>query len=99
MTNEQNFFSTRDLYLASTLITLKFFMSGIDMQIEGTKNKPVGYFKFEDSPELRAAEQKYSQSLLYIEPKAFVTNMRSLKAKIEDMCFNPHTAFDSNSAK
>jgi len=74
-------------------------MVGIDYQIEGSKNRPVGYFKFADTPELRKAEQKYSQSLLYVEPKAFVSNMRSLKAKLEDMCYNPHSAIDYNETK
>ena len=40
-------FSTRDLYLASTLVTLHYELLGIDYQVEGIKPKPIGYFKFE----------------------------------------------------
>lgn len=87
---EQNIFSTSDLPLASTLVTLKFFMIGLDVQIEGVKNRPIGYFKFEDTPELRKAEQKFSQSLLYVEPNAFTTNMRSLKSRVMNAIQSPH---------
>lgn len=90
MLTEQDIFSTRDLYLAATLMTLKFFMIGIDYQIEGEKNMPVGYFKFENSPALQSARQKYSQSLLSVEPKTFTTNMKSLKADVANVFRNPH---------
>ena len=89
--NDERVFSTRDLALASTLVTLKFPLTGIDYQVEGQKRKPVGYFKFEDSQSLRDARQKYMQSLLQVEPKAFVTNMRSLKADVENAFENPHS--------
>lgn len=32
--NDTNVFSTRDLPLASVLVTLKFFCSGVDIQAE-----------------------------------------------------------------
>ena len=88
---EQKIFSTSDLYLAATLVTMKFFMLGIDYQIEGDKNQPVGYFKFEDTPELQESKQKYSQGLLTVEPKAFVTNIHSLKAEVMNVYRNPHS--------
>lgn len=91
MENEnQPIFSTRDLYLAATLITLKFEMMGIDYQFEGQKSGPIGYFKFKDTPTLRDARQKYTQSLLSVEPKLFVTNMHSLKAEVTNAFKNPH---------
>ena len=86
----ENIFSTRDLYLASTLITLRFKMIGIDFQIEGDRNQPLGYFKFEDTKTLRDAESKYIQGLLSVEPKTFVGNMRSLKAEVSNIYRNPH---------
>lgn len=89
-THEENIFSTRDLYLASTLITLKFPILGIDFQIEGVKQNPIGYFKFEESDALREARQKYTQSMLAVEPKLFVTNMHSLKAEVTNAFKNPH---------
>ena len=83
MENKDNqIFSTRDLYLATTLVTLKFYMVGIDVQYEGNKNQSIGYFKFEDTPAIQEAKQQYIQGMLQIEPKAFVTNMHSLKAEI-----------------
>lgn len=88
--SDDNLFSTRDLHLATTLITLKFPLKGIDYQIEGPKGDVNGYFKFEDSVSLREARQKYMQSLLSVEPKLFVTNMRSLKAEVANFKKNPH---------
>ena len=92
MENE-NAFITKDLYLAATLVTLKFFMFGIDYEIDGVKNMPVGYFKFEDDPRLQDACRKYNQSLLAIEPKSFVTNIRGLKAEVTNVYKNPVTPF------
>jgi hypothetical protein len=83
-------FSTRDLYLAATLVTLKFYLSGIDFQIEGDRNQPVGYFKFENSPELQEMRSKYTQGALLVEPKGFVTNLKSLKSEIVNITQNPH---------
>ncbi|KKL79523.1 hypothetical protein LCGC14_2014020, partial [marine sediment metagenome] len=77
---EKEIFSTRDLYLASTLISLKFFLTGIDYVIEGNKNQPIGYFKFENTPSIQEAKAKFTQGLLSIEPKLFITNLKSLKS-------------------
>lgn len=85
-----NIFSTRDIYLAATLITLKFFQCGLDFQIEGEKNRPIGFFKFESTPALMDAKAKYSQGLLAVEPKSFVTNLNSLKAEVIGVFSNPH---------
>jgi hypothetical protein len=82
-------FSTRDLYLAATLMTLGFGIISVDYQVEGTRNMPVGYFNFEDSPEIKSAEQKYFQGSLAIEPRTFVTNLRGLKAQISNVYKGP----------
>lgn len=87
---EENIFSTRDLTLAATLMTLKFLMTGVDYQIEGSKSNPVGYFKFEDTQRLKDARQKYTQSLLSVEPKLFMTNVHTLKAEVTNAFKNPH---------
>ena len=87
---EKEIFSTRDLYLAATLVSLKFFLTGIDYQIEGDRNQPIGYFKFEDNPEIQEAKARYTQGLLSIEPKLFVTNLKSLKSEIVNIYKNPH---------
>jgi hypothetical protein len=85
-------FSTRDLYLAATLVTLKFYLTGIDYQIEGDKNAPIGYFKFEDTPEIREAKSRYTQGLVTVEPKTYITNLKSLKSEIVNIYKNPHLA-------
>lgn len=83
-------FSTRDLYLASTLVTLKIPLLGIDYQIEGLKPKPIGYFNFEETTELLEVRKQYNQSNILVEPKMFVTNMQSLKAEVVNMHQNPN---------
>lgn len=83
-------YSTRDLYLAATLVTLKFYLIGIDYQIEGQKNQPIGFFKFEDTAALRDARQKYLQSMLLVEPQDYVQKMHALKAEVQNMSLNPH---------
>lgn len=76
-------FTTKDIYLATTLITLSFRMEGIDFQYEGNKPRPIGYFRFEDSDDLRRAKDDYWQGRLAIEPRTFITNMRGIKAQLE----------------
>lgn len=92
---EDKIFSTRDLTEAATLVTLRFPIVGIDYQIEGTKPNPIGYFKFEASERLREARQKYTQGIISVEPKMFMTNIHSLKAEVTNAMRNPHQrAFD-----
>ena len=86
-----NIFSTRDLYLASTLVTLRFPLVGIDYQVEGLKSKPIGYFNFEETKELLDARSQYNQSLLSVEPKLFISNLQSLKAEVVNMFQNPNS--------
>lgn len=94
MNNEINkIFSTRDLYLAATLVTLKFYLTGVDYQIEGDKNQPIGYFKFENTDEIQEVKARYTQGLLLVEPKSFVTNLKSLKSEIVNVYKNPHTMY------
>ena len=87
---DENIYSTRDLTTAATLVTLKFALVGIDYQIEGSKGNPVGYFKFEATEKLREALQKFTQSLLSVEPKLFMTNVHALKAEVTNAFKNPH---------
>ena len=96
MGNEkQENYSTRDIYLATTLTTLKFKMVGIDYQIEGERGMPVGYFMFERTPELIEAEQKFWRGEIAVEPRMFISNLRSIKAEINNIYKNPHSKFDS----
>lgn len=93
-TEDTAFFSTRDLYMASTFVTLKFAMIGMDVQYEGSRSMPVAYFKFPDSPSLQDAKRKYIQGLLMVEPKSFVLNMRALRAEIANFVNNPHKSHE-----
>jgi len=87
-------FSTRDLYLAATLVTLRFLMLRIDIQIEGNKSKAIGYFNFEDTQELRDARIKYNQGMIEVEPRMFVNNMQSLKSEVVNLQQNPMSSFN-----
>ena len=91
MSPENNIFSTRDLYLASTLVTLHFPLLGIDYQVEVIRPKPIGYFKFENTPELHEVRSKYNQAMLLVEPKMFINNLQSLKAEVVNMFQNPNS--------
>ncbi len=94
LNEEQKFFSTRDLYLASSLVTLGFFVTNIDFQIEGEKRRPVGYFEFENTPELKEAGKKFWTGQLLIEPRSFVTSMRGLKSQVENVYQSPNSEFN-----
>lgn len=89
---EERIFSTRDLALSATLVTLRFLMLGFDIQYEGEKNRPVAYFKFEQTAKLEDARQKYVQGLLAVEPKTYMTNVHALKSEIENAKKNPHNS-------
>lgn len=88
---EPRIFSTPDITLAATLVMLKYFMQGFDIQYEGEKNRPVAYFKFEWTESLDLARKKYLQGNLSVEPKAFQGMVRTLKSEIENLKRNPHT--------
>ena len=92
--NEKLPFSTRALYLASTLVTLHFPLLTINYQVEGIKPRPIGYFDFEDTSELREVRMKYNQSLLLVEPKLFISNLQSLKAEVVNMFQNPNSTMN-----
>lgn len=91
--HEPGLFSTRDIALAGVLMTLRFPLTGVDFQIEGAKNHPIGYFKFDDSPTLQDAKKRYMSSMLSVEPKTLLSNIDSLKAEISNIRSNPHSKF------
>ena len=86
---EEKLFSTRDLYLASALQTMKFPVLRIDMQIEGIKPRAIGYFNFEETEELRNARREYNQGEVTVEPRMYINNLQSLKAEVVNMQQNP----------
>lgn len=89
MEDEPKIFSTRDLYLASTLVTLHYKMLGVDLQIEGIKPRGIGYFKFDDTKELRDTLNDYNQGLILIEPRMYMNNLQSLKSTVVNFQQNP----------
>lgn len=90
---EKKYYCTRDLYLATSLITLGFYLVGMDYQIEGQKQLPVGYFQFEETTELVETLKKYRQGQILVEPRQFSTNLRSLKAEVNNVYKSPHSQF------
>lgn len=86
--DENKYFSTRDIYLATTLICLKFYLLGTDFVAEGDKNRMIGYFRFENTPAIQEAKAKYVQGLLSVEPKTFITNLKSLKSEVSNLDVN-----------
>jgi len=92
--NNTEIFSTRDLYLASTLVTMHFQLLGIDYQQEGVKSKMIGYFKFKDDVNLRNAKNDYNMGRLTVEPRMFVNAMQALKAEVMSFMNNPNSSLD-----
>jgi len=86
--NEKNF-STRDIGLAATLVSLGFPITTVDMQIEGARGNCVGYFAFEKTPELLRVEKEYWSGTTLCEPRGFLVNLRSLKSRITNLYKNP----------
>ena len=87
-------FSTRDLYLAAALVTLKFPITRIDMQIEGIKPRAIGYFNFDETPEIRTARSQYNQGMVMVEPRMYMNNLQSLKAEVVNMQQNPNSVMN-----
>lgn len=87
---DENIFSTRDIVVAAALLTHKFVYVGIDIQIEGDKGRPVGYFKFENTPDLQEARTRFTMGHLLVEPRAFMTNLHGLKTEVVNIHKNPH---------
>jgi len=91
--DEKNY-STRDLTLASTLLTLEFELVNISFQYEGTKNLPIGYFEFKNNSNLESTIQKYWSRGLAVEPMLFQSNVRALKSQIHNQYKSPVSKFN-----
>lgn len=91
---ENELFTTRDLTLASVLMTLQFYLDGIDYQIEGEGKRPVGYFNFEKSDDLLNAEKRYWAGEISVEPRTFMNNLKDLKSKVNGFYKSPRSNFD-----
>ena len=99
MENEN--FLTRDLYLASALVTLGFPMLNVDLQIEGNNSRAIGYFNFEkdhvlddeNGTTLKEAMSEYNQGRILVEPRMYMNNLQSLKSTVVNMQKNPMSTF------
>lgn len=87
--DKENVYSTRDLTLAAVLVSLKFPLQGVDLQIEGGRGQTVGYFKFDNTPEVQDAAQKFLQGMITLEPGNFMQTVRTLKAQVSNLTRNP----------
>lgn len=96
---QEEMFSTRDLYLAAVLVSLKFELTGVDYQVEGEKQTPIGYFCFKNSADLKNAENRYWSNTLAVEPRAFINNLRGLKSRVTTVYKSPHTDFSAFKVK
>lgn len=90
---DEQIFSTRDIYLASTLVTLGFKIVGVDFQVEGVRNMPVGYFNFESTEDLAETEKKYWQGTIAVNPRDFITNMKGLKSQVNNVYKSPRAEY------
>lgn len=82
MSETKNLFSTKDLTLAATLVSLGFKVEGITIQLEGSSYKAVGYFRFEEENNLQDTISCYMQGELKIEPRLLMSNIRTLKSSV-----------------
>jgi len=93
---ENEIYTTRDLSLAASLMTLKFYLDGIDFQLEGSGKLPVGYFNFEKTEDLMDAEKKYWTGKLALDPRAFMNNLKELKSRVNGEYKNPRATFGNS---
>jgi len=82
-------FSTRDIKLASTLMTLGFPLVGIDYQREGTKPQAVGYFKFKQTDALEDVKIGHMQDRYMF--RRLLENVNALRAEVTNMKLNPNS--------
>jgi len=84
MKTDQKFYETRDINLASVLVTIGFQLEQIDMQLEGNEDKKVGYFNFKETDALKQIEKEYWQKKVLVEPREFMSNLRALKSQVQN---------------
>ena len=90
MEKEDKKFITRDITLAATLTTLGIFHERIDFTLEGDKNNAIGYFVFDNNPELKETEIAYRKGELLVEPNKFMGSLHQLKALVMNYLRSPH---------
>jgi hypothetical protein len=89
MIEDKDIWTTRDISLAGTLVTLEFPLIDISYQIEGVRSQPTGYFNFRDSEKLQVAVKSFWEGKLAVEPRALMASIRSLKSQVSTVYKNP----------
>jgi hypothetical protein len=78
-------FVTRDLGLASTLLSYGHAIVQVELQFEGMRGRPTGYWAFADTPDLQKIVRDYWAGTCRVDPRAFLSNMRDLKKMVVSM--------------
>lgn len=82
---EYEIFNTRDIYLASLLVTLGHELVDITFQLDGRSSRTVGIFQFESNEEVLSIEKQYlNNKELTFSPSRYVANFKNLKAKVNN---------------
>lgn len=93
MSDEMKMYSTRDITLATTLSLNGFEMINIDFQFEGDQTRPVGYFAYEDTEELKQFEKDFYAKKKLVEPLGFSSTLRGIKSQLNNEYKGPHSRF------
>ena len=75
-------FTTKDLLLASVLVTLGFPYSGPTISYEGSRGRAVGFWIFKEDENLALARRQYNSGLLRVEPRALWSSLSGLKSEV-----------------
>ena len=84
MDNEE-MFSTRDIYLTSCLVAMGFAVLDTELEQVGVNSRMIAFWKFKDTPMLKETKRRYNASELLVEPKLLFTTMQALKAEVIGM--------------
>lgn len=82
MEDNKGQYSTRQLGEASALVTLGFPVTTIDHEYE--RNTVIGYFSFDNTPELQEAVHDFLNRKVLVEPNEYQSNLRSLKSRVSN---------------
>jgi hypothetical protein len=74
-------YKTKDMVLASTLISLHFPVVDFEIEYAGSRPNNYTFFLFDDSPRLQDAISKITNKMVVVEPYLFHSNMRMLKSQ------------------
>lgn len=78
----EDVFSTKDIGLAASLCSFQHSVLRLDLQFEGKKVSPVGYFKFERTPDLEKLVTSYNMGNLLVKPQDYHAALRNLKSLV-----------------